>query len=57
VFTRAGDTYTARPVRLGERDADNVEVLEGLKPGEEVVVAQSYLVKSDLEKASVADED
>jgi membrane fusion protein, heavy metal efflux system len=57
VFTRAGDTYTARRVRLGERDADNVEVLEGLKPGEEVVVAQSYLVKSDLEKASVADED
>ncbi|HEY0342328.1 MAG TPA: efflux RND transporter periplasmic adaptor subunit [Steroidobacteraceae bacterium] len=57
VFTRSGEIYTARPVRIGARDADNAEVLEGLKPGEEVVVAQSYLIKSDLEKASAADED
>ena len=57
VFTRVGDTYTARRVRLGERDADNTEVLEGIHAGDLVAVEQSYLVKSDLEKSSVADED
>lgn len=57
VFTRTGDVYTARPIQIGERDADNVEVLTGLNPGEAVVVAQSYLIKADLEKASAADED
>jgi cobalt-zinc-cadmium efflux system membrane fusion protein len=56
VFIRTGDTYTARPVRVGERDADNVEVLEGLKSGEEVVVEQSYLIKADIEKTSAAHE-
>jgi membrane fusion protein, heavy metal efflux system len=57
VFVHSGDTYTARPVRLGERDADNAEVLEGLKAGEEIVIEQSYLTKADLEKASAAHDD
>jgi cobalt-zinc-cadmium efflux system membrane fusion protein len=57
VFTRVGDIYTARRVRVGERDSDNTEVVEGLQAGDLVVVAQSYLVKSDLEKSGVADED
>jgi cobalt-zinc-cadmium efflux system membrane fusion protein len=57
VFVRSGDTYTARPVRLGERDAENAEVLAGLKAGEEIVVEQSYTIKADLEKASAAHDD
>ncbi|MEO8467054.1 MAG: efflux RND transporter periplasmic adaptor subunit [Gammaproteobacteria bacterium] len=57
VFTRSGDTYTVRHVRIGERDSVNVEILEGLSAGEDVVVEQSYLIKADLEKASAADED
>jgi cobalt-zinc-cadmium efflux system membrane fusion protein len=52
VFVRSGETYTARRVRIGERDVDNAEILEGLKAGEDVVVAQSYVIKADLEKAS-----
>ena len=56
VFVHSGDTYTARPVRLGERDAENAEVLEGLKAGEEIVVEQSYLIKADLGKASAEHE-
>ena len=39
-------------MQLGERDARNAEVLEGLKDGEEIVVEQSYLIKADLEKES-----
>jgi cobalt-zinc-cadmium efflux system membrane fusion protein len=57
VFIRAGDTYAPRPVRIGERDAENAEVLAGLQGGEEIVVAQSYLIKADLEKESAAHED
>ena len=51
VFVRDGDTYTARPVKLGERDSTQVAVLEGVKAGEDIVVTQSYLVKADIEKS------
>ena len=57
VFVRAGEEYAPRVVKLGERDAVNAEVLGGLQAGEEVVVAQSYLIKADLEKESAAHED
>ena len=53
---RTGDTYAARSVRIGERDAENAEVLEGLAAGEDIVVEQSYLIKADLEKASASHE-
>ena len=56
VFVRSGDTYTARPVRLGARDAGKVEVLDGLTPGEQVVVEQSYVVKADIGKAGASHE-
>ena len=51
VFVRDGDTYTARPVKLGDRDSTQVAVLEGVKAGEDIVVTQSYLVKADIEKS------
>lgn len=54
VFVRVGDTYEVRPVELGKRDAQRVEVLSGLKPGDQVVVEQSYLVKADIEKSGAA---
>jgi len=56
VFVRSGETYSARPVKLGERDSEHVEVLQGVAAGDEIVVEQSYLVKSDIEKASAAHE-
>ncbi len=56
VFVRNGDTYTARPVTLGARDAHKAEVLEGLSPGEDVVVEQSYVIKADIGKAGAAHE-
>jgi cobalt-zinc-cadmium efflux system membrane fusion protein len=54
VFIRIGDTYEVRPVELGERDAERVEVRAGLKPGDQVVVEQSYLVKADIEKSGAS---
>lgn len=56
VFVRTADTYTARPVRLGARDAGQVEVLDGLALGEQVVVEQSYVVKADIGKAGASHE-
>ena len=56
VFVRDGDTYTARPVTLGARDAGKVEIKDGLRVGEQVVVEQSYVIKADLGKAGAAHE-
>ena len=56
VFVRVGDTYEVRPVKLGKRDASQVEILSGLKPGDQVVVEQSYLVKADIEKSGASHE-
>jgi cobalt-zinc-cadmium efflux system membrane fusion protein len=56
VFVRVGDAYEARPVRIGARDARQVQVLSGLQAGDMVVVEQSYLVKADIEKSGAAHE-
>jgi len=54
VFIRVGDTYEIRPVELGKSDATQVEILSGLKAGDQVVVEQSYLVKADIEKSGAS---
>lgn len=56
VFVREGETYTAREVTLGARDASKVEITNGLRAGEQVVVEQSYVVKADIGKAGAAHE-
>ncbi len=53
-FVRVGETYEIRPLELGKRDAERVEVLSGLTAGDQVVVAQSYLVKADIEKSGAS---
>ena len=40
-----GESFERRPVRLGIRDGDHVEVIEGVSPGEWVVVVGAYSVK------------
>lgn len=54
VFIQVGDEYEIRPLELGRRDAAHVEVLGGLNPGDLVVVAQSYLIKADIEKSGAS---
>ncbi len=56
VFVRRGETYAAAPVTLGVRDGAFVEVKDGVSPGDEVVVEQSFLVKADIAKAGAAHE-
>lgn len=54
VFVRGAEGFEPRALALGARDHEHVEVLEGLAPGTEYVVANSYLVKADLLKSSAA---
>ena len=52
VYVRDRERYSERAVKLGRRDAERVEVLSGLRAGEQVVVAQSFLVKADIGKST-----
>lgn len=42
---REGESFSRRPVKLGIRESDMVQVTEGLKPGERVVTRGAYLVR------------
>jgi len=54
VFAKVGETYEVRMLELGERDGEHVEVLGGLAPGIDYVVAQSFLIKADIEKSGAS---
>ena len=53
VFVLEGETYEPRVVTPGLSDPFMTEILAGLEPGERYVVANSYLIKADLEKDGV----
>jgi cobalt-zinc-cadmium efflux system membrane fusion protein len=57
LFVRHGDEYEVHPVQLGQRDGRHVEVLGGVKGGDEIVVKESYLIKANIEKSSVEETD
>lgn len=54
VFSRHGDVYQGRPVKLGRRSGEVVEVLEGLKAGETYVTEGSFLIKADIGKSGAS---
>jgi membrane fusion protein, heavy metal efflux system len=51
VFVKYGSQLEARPLELGENDGNRVEVLQGLKTGEQYVAKNSYAVKAEIEKS------
>ncbi len=51
VFVRTEEGFAKREVELGRSDDDAVEVVSGLKPGEPIVVANSFLLKAELGKS------
>jgi len=52
VFVRTDDGFKAQPVEIGSRAAGLVEITEGLEPGVQVAAAGSFILKSELGKAS-----
>ncbi|MCX4194206.1 efflux RND transporter periplasmic adaptor subunit [Methylobacterium oryzae] len=56
VFVRTDEGFEKREVELGRSDDDAYEVVSGLKPGEDIAVANTFLLKAELGK-SEADHD
>ena len=55
VFVDLGNGYfEPRPVSTGWRDGDQLEVVDGLKPGERIVVSGSFLLDSETRMKAAA---
>ena len=52
----ASDRFAVRSVQIGETVHGQIPILEGLKPGEQVVVKGSFLLKSQLLKSTIEGE-
>jgi cobalt-zinc-cadmium efflux system membrane fusion protein len=57
VFVGGDRGFEARAVKLGRGDADSTEIVEGLTSGDRYVATNSFILKADLGKGEVADED
>jgi cobalt-zinc-cadmium efflux system membrane fusion protein len=56
VFVRmAADRFRVQAVQLGENVRSNVRILQGLKPGEQVITHGSFIAKSQLLKSTIGD--
>lgn len=51
VFIQDGNLFEARPLELGRRDEEWVEVLAGLSAGQRYVSKNSFLIKADILKS------
>jgi cobalt-zinc-cadmium efflux system membrane fusion protein len=51
VFIAEGDVLEAQPVVVGRHDAERVEIVSGLAPGQAYVAAGSFIVKAEAGKS------
>lgn len=51
VFLNQGNVFQAMPVELGRREAEWVEVVEGVEAGERYAADNSFIVKADVGKS------
>jgi cobalt-zinc-cadmium efflux system membrane fusion protein len=56
VFVKNGNKFEPRDVELGERDAEQVEVLFGLVEGDVYAAKNSFVIKAELAKGSASHE-
>lgn len=54
VFIRDDHGFFAQPVTLGRRDAQAVEIVQGLQAGTRYALGNSFVIKSELDKDSAA---
>jgi cobalt-zinc-cadmium efflux system membrane fusion protein len=55
VFIQDHGAFQPRPVEVGRRNGQYVEVIGGLKPGDVYAAKGAFLIKSQLSKASFGD--
>jgi membrane fusion protein, heavy metal efflux system len=51
VFVREGDAFEARPVEIGRKSEEWVEIVSGLRAGDRYAAAKSFLLKAELGKS------
>lgn len=56
VFVRTPKGFRAQTVRIGQRSAGRVEILTGLKPGEQIATKNAFLLKAELGKGAGEEE-
>lgn len=56
VFRAEGTRFTLTPVRTGRRDGQFTEILSGLAAGDSIVVANTFVLKSELGKGEAEHE-
>ncbi len=54
VFAKIGQTYEVRMLELGRQTEEWTEVLNGIKPGQEYVTDNSFIIKADIEKSGAS---
>lgn len=54
VFAKIGETYEVRMLELGRQTEEWTEVLGGIKPGQEYVTDNSFIIKADIEKSGAS---
>ncbi len=54
VFAKIDDTYEVRMLELGRQTEEWTEVLGGIKPGQEYVTENSFIIKADIEKSGAS---
>lgn len=57
VFVRTAEGFETRALKLGRRDSEHAEVLEGVEPGENYASTNSFILKAERGKSEIEDED
>lgn len=57
VFVRTKDGFEPRPVRVGRRGGGQVEILSGVRAGEQIAGKGAFLLKAELGKGEASHED
>ena len=56
VFVRSGEKFEARDVEIGDRDAEQAEILFGLVEGDVYAAKNSFVIKAELAKGTASHE-
>ena len=54
VFVQEGDSFEPRPIKLGRRDGDFVEIVSGILPGESYAAKNSFVLKAQIGKGEAS---